>query len=291
MPVYSDIHVREILLSGRPLPFIEALEDIGAHHLPMVDTIEDISTRSALITPNVVRDMIPERIDACFAAQLALENINRLLAPLHSAGEAMSLDSALETVLADFDHYMQELFQELRALASQDFDVAPILLQLQQQQESVRTEMKSLNAQRLQQEAHEFHKEFSQRLAREKLDQIPDREIAAALIELVPESNWIRDNYPKGFGREALSCGTVTGFAFMLFNLGVGRFKRPLKGGDENFVRRLKNQFRDCEHIEQAVQCHVFMTKDAAGARLARAVYSYAGLPNEVILLQTSFQG
>ena len=58
--VYSDVHAREILLSGRPLPFVKALEDIGSYHLSAVETVEEISCRSAALPPKVVRENIPE---------------------------------------------------------------------------------------------------------------------------------------------------------------------------------------------------------------------------------------
>ena len=285
--VYSDVHVREILLSGNHLPYIEALEDIGAYYLPLVDMVEELSTRSAAVIPDVVRQKIPQEIDACVAAQITLEKLGRIFAPLHSAGGKMSLENESETVIADFAAYLGGVEQELRAIASPDFDIDLILVQLQQGQRSVEENIRSLDTHKLHKEAHEFHETFSRLLAKEKLDDIPDREIAAFLIGKSPEAFRIRDTYPEGFGCKALSSGAVTGFAHLLFTLGVGKFKRPMKSGSENFVRRLSNQYRDCEHIEQAIRCHVFMTSDDGAAKLARAVYSYAGVPNEVILLRT----
>lgn len=284
--VYSDIHVREILLSGQPLPFIEALEDIGAYHLPAVETIEELSSRSVALSRNVVREKIPEEIDLGVAAQFALEKMQRLFAPLHSAGETMSLGDERETVIADLDAYVKDIEKELMALAPPEVDIAPLLANLHERQRAAKTEMLSLDAQKMQQEAHDFHKAFARSLAKEKLDDIPDAEIAAFLISKLPDRSWVDDTYPEGFGREAMSLGDVTGFAYMLFNLGVGRLKRPMKKGSENLVRRLHNQFRDCEHIEQAIRCHSFMTKDGGASSLARAVYSYAGVPNQVFQLK-----
>ena len=285
--VYSDIHVREILLSGKPLPFIEALEDIGACHLLAVETIEALSSRSAALSPNVVREKIPEEIDSGVARQLALEKLQRLLAPLHNcAGGTMSLDSERETVIAGLGAYVDDVEQEMSALTPPGGDIEPLLAEIQEQRRAAEAQMRSLDTQKMQQEAHDFQKEFARSLAKAKLDDVPDEEIAAILLSKLPDRTWVENTYPEGFGREAMSCGEITGFAYMLFTLGVGRLNRPMKGGGEEFVRRLYSQFRDCEHIEQAIRCNTFMTKDNGAASLAKAVYSYAGVPNQVIQLK-----
>lgn len=285
--VYSDVHVREILLSGRPLPFIKALEDIGAYHLATVETVDALSSRSAALSFNVVREKIPAEIDVGVAAQLALEKLQRLSAPLHSAGNTMSIEDERETVIADLGAFLDEVEQEIKALAPAGFDIAPLLVELREQRHAADAQMRSLDAQKMQQEAHDFHKELKHSLAKEKVDDVPDEEIAAFILSKLPDRAWVENTYPEGFGRDALPCGAITGFSYMLFTLGVGRFKQPMKGGSENFVRRLYNQFRDCEHIEQAIRCHTFMTKDRGAATLAKAVYSYAGVPNQVIQLKT----
>lgn len=289
--VYSDVHVREILLSGRPLPFIEALEEVGAYHLATVETVGALSSRSAALTPNVVREKIPAEIDIGVAAQLALEKIQRLFAPLHSAGSAMSLDDERETVIADLGRFVDEVEQEIKAVAPDGFDIAPLMMKLQEQRHAAEAQMRSLDTQKMQREVHDFYKEFERSLAKGKIDDIPDEEKAAFILSKLPDRVWVDETYPEGFGREALPCGAIAGFSWMLFNLGVGRFKRPMKGGSENFVHRLYNQFRDCEHIEQAIRCHTFLTHDAGAASLAKAVYSYAGVPNQVIQLKFNKPG
>lgn len=282
--VYSDVHVREILLSGRPLSFIEALEDIEAYFLQPTEIILEISRRSAELTPHVVREKIPQEMDTAVAAQLVLEQLHRLAATLHSAGRTMSFDDERETLIADINAYLDDTTQEMRDLAPPGFDAEPLLAEIQKQRHALITQMTLLDAHAIPREAHTAYEELSRLFDKEEMEEIPDNEIVEYIFSKIPE---IKSIYPKGFGRNKLPCGTITGFSYMLFHLGVGKFERAKKNGNEGLVKRLYGQFRDCEHIEQAVRCHAFITKDKKAASLARAVYSYAGLPNQVLFLQT----
>jgi hypothetical protein len=98
----------------------------------------------------------------------------------------------------------------------------------------------------------------------------------------------LEKQFPQGFwseldGRET---GALAGLAFMLFMCGLVRDKRVKKGSTERRAQHFLGQFRDGVHIENAARCAVFITCDKGAARLARALYAYAGVKTQVVKLQ-----
>ncbi|WP_425085665.1 hypothetical protein [Ruegeria profundi] len=287
---FSDTHVCEILRSNRPLEFIEALEEIGAYYLPPVTSLPKIENRSTVLKANIVRDVIPEEIDFTLKSHLASENILRLLAALHMGAGFLDVDKEREEILHSIDAYIEAFSQEMHMICESEFDPSEIVEKVRSQFEPVKNEINDLSVSQLDAEARDFYREFKNQKPKSQaeLDQIPDDEIAEYLLSKLPDSGWIDSFYPRDFGRAEIEAGSIAGFAFLLFSLGVAAFKRPRKGGQSRYLDRFINQFRDCEHIENASRCHVFLTGDSPAARLARATYSYAGLPTEVLKLEVA---
>lgn len=79
--------------------------------------------------------------------------------------------------------------------------------------------------------------------------------------------------------------GKLTGFAFLLFILGIVRDRRVSSKGRARREKHFLGQFRDCQHIEAASRCAAFITFDKGAARLTKATYAYAGVATQVIWL------
>lgn len=94
--------------------------------------------------------------------------------------------------------------------------------------------------------------------------------------------------HPRGFWTDAVGReeGNLTGFAFLLFALGIVRDKRVSSKGRARREKHCLGQFRDCQHIEAASRCAAFITFDKGAARLAKATYAYAGAATQVICLE-----
>ncbi len=273
---FSDTHVREILRSNRPHEFIELLEKIGAYYLPPVSNLPKIESRSTTLKANVVREVIPEEIDFALKSQLAIEDILRLLAALHMGAGFLDVEKEREEILHSIDDYIEAFRQEMHIICENEFDPSEIVESVRSKFEPVKNEINDLNVSQLETEARNFHREFKTQIpgSQAELDQIPDDEIAEYLFSKLPDSGWIESLYPREFGRAEIETGSILSFAFLLFSLGVAALKRPRKGGQSRYLGRIINQFRDCEHIENASRCHVFLTMDSGAARLARATYS-----------------
>ena len=118
---------------------------------------------------------------------------------------------------------------------------------------------------------------------------MPAEDVALYIISCLDdnEKNAIQDQLPQGFWSNIASReeGALSGFAFMLFMCGLIRDKRVRTKGRARREKHFLGQFRDCVHIENAARCAVFVTFDKGAARLAKAVYSYAGIQTEVLHL------
>ncbi|MDP2062986.1 MAG: hypothetical protein Q8J98_07760 [Phaeovulum sp.] len=123
-----------------------------------------------------------------------------------------------------------------------------------------------------------------------QLDEMPDDEVADYLISCLDENDQaaIRKRYPPLFWADFKTReeGDLTGFAFLQFMMGLVREKRAKKRDQQRRAKYFRTQFQDCRHIETASRCAVFVTFDKGAARLAKAVFAYAGVRTEVVHLE-----
>jgi len=123
-----------------------------------------------------------------------------------------------------------------------------------------------------------------------QLDAIPADQVVEFVLGVLddPDRDELLKLYPRCFWTDAHGRkeGKRTGFAFMLFALGIVRDKRVSSKGRTRREKHFLGQFRDCQHIEAASRCAAFITFDKAAARLAKATYAYAGGATQVICLE-----
>lgn len=95
----------------------------------------------------------------------------------------------------------------------------------------------------------------------------------------------VTTSFPPRFAREKiLEVGELTGFAFMLFSLGLTKRKGIFSGSAQE--RKFSAQYRDCRHIEEAALCNDFVTFDHGAAELALVTYAYSGFNTRSVLLE-----
>jgi hypothetical protein len=127
-----------------------------------------------------------------------------------------------------------------------------------------------------------------------QLDDVPSEEVVSYLFSLLDthEKQFAEKQFPKKFWNslEPRKTGELIELAFMLFMFGLVRDKRVRTGHKNKRVQHFLGQFRDALHIENAARCAAFITCDKGAARLAKSLYSYAGVRTEVIQLKISVE-
>lgn len=277
--VYSMIHVDECRASERPEAFVDVIEAISAYFLEPSAAHDTIVT----LSPNRAREFILAETDITHAAARRMED---LLKPMQFAvGWLGGLEAnALRKELLDgIQSFWSVLKKELPHEA---------LAVLEQGKAEILSSLKDMPFQQLRDETSESNKRFRKHLPESyaQLDAVPDGEVVEYLVSRLDsyEQSEIRRNYPPKFWSriETRKEGDLAGFAFMLFMMGLVRDSKVKKGNRARREKRFGAQFRDCQHLETATLSAVFVTFDKGAVRLAKAIYSYAGVSTQVVHLQ-----
>jgi hypothetical protein len=284
VPVYSWIHEREILQSNRPTEYVDVLESIGAGYLPATG-----EQKIPHPTPRNIENGRPsERIS------LEPDPLNRILTSMEEMVQLMNFiqgglegidarellgavsESATDALMALLDDVPEELKDEVRPLleqAARDIAAYANSIPLSDLRNETTNELL-------------LWKDSLPNFA--QVDQIPASKVVSYILaQLKADQRYdLLHTYPPNFHRSTMGQdGMLVGFSFQMFTLGLVREPETKKGKIEKRNKHYLGQFRDCLHIEEAAQCNSFYTLDKKAARLAEAVYAYAGVQTEVILL------
>ena len=128
-----------------------------------------------------------------------------------------------------------------------------------------------------------------------RISQIPANQVAHSIIAQLSEDER-RDfiaMYPPGFAVGLLDRSQkLMNFALILFSYGaISGSGRVFGGKSVTQKSRYRAQILDCLHIGEASFFDAFITCDAGAHRLAQVVYSYAGLPTNVVKMEISGAG
>lgn len=273
IPVFSSAHVAEITQSDRPQAFASILEELDACFLPE-PTIQNAGIQLEAGLPQERIGTAPDPIAQAGAALMSsLKLMNSIQGGLGSI-----LPADLLREISD------EGAEALRALSTE----VPVALRplFEEQIRRFKQIVEAIPLSSMAQQYTRHRKAFQDRLPNfAQIDEIPAEQAAERLIAyLSPEEQQaIRQNFPKGFlSHPDCEPGDLAGFAFMLFSLGLVRVPHARKGPVHKRHKHYYAQFRDCEHIEHACRCDLILTRDGGAARLARAVYAYAGCATQV---------
>jgi len=277
--VYSMIHVDESRASGSPEAFVGALSAISAWY---IEPQAHDGHRVALSAGRAEELLLADR-DLLHEASRTMEN---LLKPMHFAmgwldgvDETSLREELVEGVNEFWDALEMELPEENR-------------IQLTGGKRAMLASISDIPLEKVRGEAEVSIDRIRARLPENyaQLDAIPADQVVEFVLGVLddPDRDELLKLYPRGFwtdahGREE---GNLTGFAFMLFALGIVRDKRVSSKGRARREKHFLGQFRDCQHIEAASRCAALITFDKGAARLAQATYAYAGVATQVICLE-----
>lgn len=279
MFVYSMVHVDETRASGRPEAFVEALNAISAWYIePQAHDDHRVALSSGRAEALILADR-----DLLHQASRTMEN---LLKPMQFAmgwldrvDETSLREELIEGVNEFWDALEMELPEKNRG-------------QLTGGKRAMLEAISDIPLEKVRGEAEVSFDRIRTRLPENyaQLDAVPADQVVEFVFGLLddPDRDEFLKLYPRGFWTEDLGReeGNLTGFAFLLFALGIVRDKRVSSKGRARREKHYLGQFRDCQHIEAASRCAAFITFDKGAARLAKATYAYAGAATQVICLE-----
>jgi hypothetical protein len=276
--VYSMMHVDESRASGRAGAFVEALNAISAWYIKPHTNDE----RKVALSSGRAEELILADVDVSHEAARTMQN---LLKPMQFAmGWLDGLDAtALREELIDG---VNEFWATLETQVSEEEKVFLISAK-----RVILDAISEMPLEKVRGEAEVWFDRIRARLPENlaQLDAIPADQVVEYVLGLLddPDRDDFQKLYPRGFWRDAPGHeeGNLTAFSFLLFGLGIVRDRRVRSGERTRREKHFLGQFRDCQHIEAASRCAAFITFDKGAARLAGAVYAYAGVKTEVCLL------
>jgi hypothetical protein len=274
---YSMIHVAECRDSEKPEIFVAAIEAISAYFL------EESSVTDTKITlsPNRAGELILREPDILDEAGWIMEY---LLKPIHfSTGwlgetETQELQDELISGVVSFWNWFEKEIPYGKTFSDAG------------KSEMIKM-VNTIPLQRLADEGRDSNQRFRKNLPQNyaQLDAVKSEEVVEYLFSQLPENEQphIKNTYPPRFWSkvEIRKEGDLASLAFLLFLMGLVRDPRMRKKERKRREQHFRGQFRDCRHIEAAARCSIFITFDKGAARLAKAVYAYAGVKTEVLLL------
>lgn len=277
--IYSDVHVQECRASRKPSVFADILVEISAYYF---ENAHDVSSPEFKLKGTHAHSLILRDNDI---AEDAGKLLDRIMVPIQFS---MGWLSALEEreLKTEMVEEVEEFFENVRSELPTGFHS-----EINDGERAIVDQIESLDWAKLSEDSTHAYGKLREKLPANlaQLDEVPADEVAAKVIAELEEieREAIVQMYPQGFWSDTdkRQYGSLSGFAFMLFLMGVVRDRRVRKGAPQKRLQHFLGQWRDCQHIEIASRCQAFVTFDNDAARLAKAVYAYSGTKTEVIQL------
>jgi hypothetical protein len=277
--VYSMVHVDECRGSDQPEALVEAIEGVSAHFLEQTK----VSDTRIILSPTRARELILAEFELADEASRRMQDLLKLMHfALGWLGE-IEAKALLEELLEDLELYWKSLENELPR---------EMLDLLAHGKAEMFKSIRDMPLHQVKEEGLEVGNRLRENLPKNyaQLDAVPADDVVEYLLSRLDENEHteIRNSYPPQFWAAVKTRqeGSLTGFSFLLFVMGLVRDARVKKRDRQRRAKHFLGQFQDCRHIEAASRCAMFVTFDNAAARLARAVYAYAGVKTEVVHLE-----
>lgn len=266
--VYSDVHVEECRAFYDPEQYVRVLDEIGAYYIEPTNNLEE----NFAVSSGKAADLLLSEPDFASKSLALLRNQMTLSQfALGWLGE-VEADELKRELVADIDLWATEVERETFGTMT----ASSIREQLLGPLSSL--DLNQLRHESLAQQP-QTEREWNERFS--KIDRLTPHEVVHFIFSEIgheasqylsgkfPENTW-----PNGPYREK---GALTGLTFLLFTQGVGRDSKVKRGSQSERRKRLRAQFRDCQHIEEAARCDLFLSNDARAIDLAQAAYAYSG--------------
>jgi hypothetical protein len=286
--VFSMTHVDECRASSQTEQFVEVMEELPVYLMEFENAHDQQSTLSL----GRARKLLLEPEDTTHHAKRLMEN---LLHVMHFASgwlgkaEAQNLKSEMVAELAGFWETIQRdvdwevLGSELGGQAKHALSAA---------EGEMGRLIESISFEQFRDEWETAWIKLKERLPANyaQLDEVADEKAVSFVLSCLEDRDReaVQSQYPQGFwsNPESRKTGELAGLAFILFMCGLVRDRRVKKGNTESRMQYFRGQFCDGVHIENAARCQFFITCDKGAARLARSLYTYAGIETKVVELQ-----
>jgi len=285
--VYSSIHVEVCRASGRPEEFVQVMEDLPAYFL------EPASAAYTQLAPSPgrARDLILAKPEIEDLSQRRMEDILKVF-HFASGGLDENVQELKDEMISGNEEFWTTLQQSDDLTILDEKTRGEVLYNCLVASEGMKGLIQNLPFQQFSAELKEGFSHLKANLPTNfaQLDEMPAEEVTPYIISCFDKKTKeeFQEQYPQGFWSdiEDRKYGDLAGFSFALFMVGLVRDRRIKKGEKSKREKHFPGQFRDCMHIEHAARCAVFITKDKGAARLAKAVYAYAGVQTQVALCE-----
>jgi hypothetical protein len=290
--VCSDAHVGECRDSAHPETFAEVINDFPIYFMEYYEA----SDQKISAVLERASSLILEPEDISHKAQRLMEGFLKVIHYCSGWLDAHDSQILKEELIQQAEEFWDNLKDELEQEPISDEFTPEIRNQAIASTDSVKrffsSEIAKIEIEHTKDTWKIALADLRRRLPKNfaQLDDVPSEEVIAYLFSLLAthEKKFVEAQFPRGFWKslEARKTGELVELAFMLVMFGVVRDKRVRKGRYEKRVQHFLGQFRDAIHIENAARCAAFITCDKGAARLARSLYSYAGVTTEVVQLK-----
>lgn len=266
-PVYSDVTISDLQVSGDDNQHLKLLDQIGAWHICSNDQDDSqcsISEMSAIEREKFLRGNGSQNLRDAETANY------QMLADLHRSSNLTTGDVLLRH-MDGFTPILKELDEML-----QSHGIPSPFAKMVADLGSGLSEAETQTVENYQKEAKQSTRGGSDAIA----NFAPPKIIEQIL-------NRMSDKDKKEFSSIlALDPVTLTGVvesAIMLSFLGFGRDKKLLRPDDAIVMKAARSETHDSQHISFGLRCCAFGTSDKGAAIKAYALAEYYGLTSEVI--------
>ena len=285
--VYSMTHVDECRGASHPEGFVEVMEELPVYLMEFENAWDTQYT----LDQGRERDLILEPEDEIHQVSRQIEDISQVF----SFASGWSNEKSAKKLKAEMTEEVDALWNDL--IRNHDWDVfgtkigylAKLLME--EWQEKMSEIIKNLALGRIKRDWEKVMTKLKQGLPGNlaQLDEVPDKDAVSFVFSCIVENvkAAVERQYPQGFWStlDGRKTGDLAGLGLMLFMCGLVRDSRVKKGSRDRRLQYFRGQYRDGVHIENASRCEFFVTFDKRAVRLARCLYSFAGVKTNVIAL------
>jgi len=220
--VYSMLHVEECRASARPQVFVDIIEELSAHLLEPGSASE----KKVVLSPLRARELILAERGAVDDAMRAMVSFLKIL---HFASGWLD-DVDAKDLKEEMAAEVETFWTSLEADIPDDY--------LREEKYEMVKMVQGFPFQKLRGEGQEWQSKLQASLPPNyaQLDDVPAENVVAYIFSRIRESSGevMEDLFPRKFWSDVDSRqeGNLTGFAFMLFNMGLVRDRRVRRQGN-----------------------------------------------------------
>jgi hypothetical protein len=277
----SHVHLIEICRSNEPSKFAPRIKALSPLLLRSCEADDPPSFSRDLIADYNPKELIEGYMRDFAKIHFSLIQAHLPLLKMMGGLDDVSSNDLLRIYLDNLEHGMRSMLS-----AVPPSERSKLELQLTDAKHQITRDWEAID---FQDARHKFDVLRARIRADGKLHQIPVEELIEHVRNLAEkEEPEIFAGFPRNFAQTTEDATTmISSFCMLLNALGaIPKTGKFLRGTSIQQERVLFAQILDNHHIGEAAVANVFLTCDALAARLASAVFSYAGVGTQVWLMK-----